>query len=289
MSSERLNEAVKQIEMFNAKAEQSYKVNVDIFVDRLKKMGGVDDEALSAAKFEDLEECGLPKFLSRQIAAIFRTREKAESPQYVKESQAKMLPLRRLIELYDIKESDNTIGKVLSDKSKGQRFLVLNTDGSKNVDESLKQLEAIRDGHEPLKFVMVNGLPLKAYSVGERPDSSGDINPLFPNEALRPGGICGETQRFWEGVGPEIRKIIYLAVKETQEINVSDSDLRDVHGILDLVTGPDALAKIQVRFPKAVIKLSEMRNRGEEPSLRTQIRRNGSGKNDPFYGKHVRT
>jgi hypothetical protein len=137
---------------------------------------------------------------------------------------------------------------------------------------------------------MVGGKPSKTYAVGERPDNTGEINPLFTEQALRPGGVCSETQRSWEGVDPEIRKIILLAVKETGEIQVSDSDLRVAHDIIDLVTATDALTKVSQRFPRAVLRLAEMRNVGNEPSLRTPVRRSGgTGRNDPFFTKHVRT
>ena len=52
-------------------------VDVEAFFTNLTNMGGSSEDTLSAASWEDLEECGAPRILARRIATLFR----GEQPQ----------------------------------------------------------------------------------------------------------------------------------------------------------------------------------------------------------------
>ena len=278
----KLSEAVECIKAYNTQlAESETKIDIDVFEKRLRKIGAIDDTAFNLVSFEDLEECGLPRLLSRRVAAIFRTVDKStEKPLYIKESHAKAMPIKQLVEMYDPKEPDNSVGKVLSDKSKNQPFIVFGDDGKVNVAASVTLLEELREGHPAREFYTVEGIPCSIYAVGDRPDKLADVNPLFPGEALRPDGTCSQTGRSWSGVGKEVRQIIFLA-RVAAEVLVNTTN--DAHNIMDLAVTDNSLAKIRQRFPQAVLKLKELRDAGNEPSLRIPIGRSSDSRsNDPF-------
>jgi len=272
-------------------SDESKKVDSEAFLSALSEIGGTTEETISECKWEDLEGCGLPKLLARKVAVIFREKEQKEDKvRYVKMSQAKAMTLKQLIESYDPREPDNNVGKILKSKADSKPFIVFQNDGSVNVDGSLVLLKEIREGHAPREHYPVEGVPHQVYSIGDRPNKLADVNPLYTGEALRPDGSCSQTSRSWSGVEREIRQIIFLARTQTKEIVLNSS--MDAHNILDLAVSDGALSKVRTRFPKAVIKLQELREVGNEPSLRMPIGKQVSQtSNDPFFGatKHRRT
>jgi hypothetical protein len=50
-------------------------VSDERFVEKLVKLGGVSDELIRQCSWEELENCGLPRLLARDVAKIFRARE----------------------------------------------------------------------------------------------------------------------------------------------------------------------------------------------------------------------
>jgi hypothetical protein len=277
------------LEKHNKSLDKDVKIDIDKIFKELSSIGGQTEDALRQCKYEDLESCGFPRLLARQTAeTIFRT-QKTDKPTFIKMSLARSMNIDQLIEAYDSRESDNNVGKVLSEKSEGKPFIVFSDDGSINKESSISLLNEIRDGHEPREFYTVNGIPCEIYAVGDRPDRLGSVNPLFPSEILRPDGTCSQTNRSWQGISDEICKIMFLARSDTNEFVLNS--VQDAHNILDMIITDDAITKVRQRFPKAVIRLKQLRDEGNEPSLRKPIGRNsGSRSNDPFHGsRHTRS
>lgn len=260
--------------------EDSSKIDIEAFFTKLANIGGTTEEVLTECKWEDLEACGLPRLLCRKVATIFRGDKKEEKPAYVKMSAARGMSLRQLIEAYDPREFGNNVGTVLAEKAKDEAFIVFDDNGKVIVDSSLQLLEEIRDGHSARESFVVNGSPYPVYSIGDTPDRLGDVNPLYAGECLR-NGDCSQTSRSWNGVEKEIRQIIFLARTQTNELPINNPT--DAHNILDIVKSDGAKEKITLRFPKAVMKLRELRNVGNEPSLKMPIGKRENSPNDPFF------
>ncbi len=255
---------------------------------KLKGMGGTTSDALAAVTWEDLQDCGLPRILARQIAAGFRKKNEPSSKP-LKTSAVAALNLRELVGHYDVSgETNSLVAERLVKESKGLAFLVPNAAGDAiDVDRSVELLRELRDGHDPREFVVVDGDPRPVFRVGERLDWLADENPLFPGKMLS-GQTCRETDRSWEGVSLETRQIVYLAAAQTGELD--NSDLGRCHDILDMVLTPDGQTRLRSRCPKAVYALKELTETGNAPTLkiRRKPRAGGSSKlNDPF-GTHRR-
>ncbi|TFH47689.1 MAG: hypothetical protein E4G89_07525, partial [Methanothrix sp.] len=82
--SDKLWKACRLIKEYNAKLAEiklpagvkaPRPVNDERFVEKLVKMGGVADELIRQCSWEELENCGLPRLLARDICKVFRANE----------------------------------------------------------------------------------------------------------------------------------------------------------------------------------------------------------------------
>ena len=276
------------LEKHNESIQKESKLDIDTIFQKLSAIGGQTEEALRMCKYEDLESVGFPRLLARQVAeTIFRTKED-DKPKYIKSSLARAMSGEQLIEAFDSKDPGNHVGRILTEKSNNKAFIVFNEDGSVNKKATIYLFNEVMEGHESRQFYVVDNIPCEVYAVGDRPNRLGSVNPLFPGEVLRPDNTCSQTNRSWSGVDDEVRKILFLARSDTNEFVIKS--VQDAHNILDLIITDDAISKVRQRFPKAVLLLKQLRNEGNEPSLRKPMGRNSAVKrNDPFYSTHSRS
>lgn len=272
------------VESHNQNVDESDKINFEDFMTKLRKMGGTYDAALSAISWEDLEKCGLPRIMSRQVSGIFRKANGGDGKPsvYVSEKKAQAMSIKELFERYDSRDIENAVGKRLKGLAKKQPCVVFKGDESVNVDESTKCLQAIRDNYPPVTSVIVDGKPHNVYKIGERIDNYAEENPLYDGRPLRPGGVCDQTNRSWEGVPLNVRQLLYLAIMETEELSIESLD--NAHNALDLAVAKDAETIIRQRYNDASLMFDEKEKEGELPNLRIKLGAKGGKKsNDPFY------
>lgn len=262
-------------------SNKSAVINIDQFFTALQDKGGTTEEGLAAANWDDIRACGVPDILARQIASIFRSNEAAATAtKYVSEKHAKRLTPPELVELYDPKEADSPIATRLKEIAGDKPFVVFNDDGSVDKKATLKLLTELREGHPPREMYLDGGLPREIYTVGQRPDNFVEINPLFPQETLRPGAECANIGKSWASVSLETRQLIYLA-RKNGELRVTD--LRDAISVHSDAIMDGGFNKIATYCPKAALEYSHLKFKGELPSLRATLSA-GSRRNDPFYG-----
>lgn len=280
---QKLLEVRKCIENFNAENSDGDGVNVDSFLKNLKKIGGINLDTLRLATFEDIEDCGCPRILARQVAGILRQTTMIKDSAYVGGKGAKRMSARELLEHYDPKDGENAVGKRLTELSKGQKFIIM-VNGKVNVDLSLQLLEEIRSGHPGRQFYQIDGRPVPVYGVGESVGEFADESPLYPGRALRPDGTDDQLNRSWDGVSTTVRQLLRIAVHETREVALSHDK---AHDLLDSALDPDAEKKLRRRYPKASMKLDEAIANGDAPKLRVRLGAavNARG-NDPFFQQH---
>lgn len=267
---DKLDAARAKIEEHNKTLPEGKRVNIDDFVTKLQEAGGTSEETLAACSYEDLIAAGLPKLLAQVVAnTIFRKQAEAAAPRRViTAARADLMTVLELFGAYDPRE-ENAVATRIKTLAKDRPCVVFNADGTVNVEESAKLVNALRDGYEAVELVVVNGAPAKVYKVGQRPGNTADENPLYPGRKLRPGHVCDQTQRSWEGVPREVREIIYLARTYTREITISS--LSDAHAVLDLATGDNAFAKVQQRYPNAVLRHAALQETGQVPTLKVAL------------------
>ena len=247
-------------------------VDVDQFFTNLTEMGGSSEEALSEATWEDLEKCGAPRILARKMATLFRG-EQEKSTQAVQkviledndpEKLAKAMTPAQLIDAYDPKQSKSPIAERLKFFSEGKKFIVFNDDGSVDKGTSLKLLNELDDHGEANEVVGPEGDVRSVYTIGERPDRTAAEHPLYPKTALRDG--ISESGCFWNSIDISVQQTLYLAVTETNEIDMNNVKEWD---IFEIATG--GVAKVNRRYIQAAKLFNERKILGDLPSLRIKL------------------
>ncbi len=247
----------------NTHVDKQHEVDVIKVVGALLNAGGTSDAALRACSFEDLEGIGLPKFLARQVARMFRegTEDGAE---VVTPKRASAMTSKQLLAVYDVRDADNAVGKRLAEIAKGKRCIVFTDDGGVDVEASAKLIDEIRGGDGEREHY--GNPPRQTYRVGERPVELADENPTRRGHALRRDGTCDQTNRSWDGVSHDVRVFIYLAVHDTGETKVGSLD--DRHRLMDLAIADDALTVLRGRYAKTSVRFDELKRLGDLPKLK---------------------
>lgn len=277
----------------SALSGDSPKIVWETVVSKIKESGGTTDASLREMTWEDLQLCGLPRVLARQIAnQVFR---KSDEPAVIAKpltsGRVTMMTLAECFSLYDITgESNAPITDRLLKESKGLRCVVLNEDGSVNAQHSATALREIKDGLSDRDVFTDKGKVYRVVKVGERPDVYFDENPLMPGQPLR-SGTCDRSNRSWDNITQNVRQLLYIAVTQTKELTIMSVD--DIHRILDSLKAlapSDALQYVLERYPRANIRFMDLQQTNQLPMLKIKsgYSKNG-GSNDPFYSKHVRT
>jgi hypothetical protein len=287
MYSEKIASVKQIIEIHNQNAEEKKKINFETFLNCLQVLGGTTEEALSLCTWEDLEGCGLPRLIARQVSqSIFR---KAEATQhsnvgvvYVTDKKAYCMTTKQLLEAYNPFDSKNAVGKRLNELSNGKRCIVFTEDGKVNVEASEKLVDEIKQGYPELDITQVGGIPFQIYRVGDMPDLYADENPIYPGRPLRSGGFCDQTGRSWEGISDTIRQLLHIAVT-TKELDITMLDM--AHTAMDKAVSNDAEKIVRSRYPKASLKFDELKKIGKLPVLKVKmgtLKSSDSRVNNPF-------
>jgi hypothetical protein len=272
------------------------KVECDHFLTKFTELCGVteaaaiSDEDFAAARFEDLEECGLPRILARRVARIMRGDEdegnKTTVPQKVvidvssdPEKHAATLSPVQLVEHYDADNHTNPYGKRLKEVTEGRKCIVFNTDGTLNVDIS-KQLvdELVNLSYPERDTVNLDDGPAQVYPVGARPDRYANENPAQPGQPLYQNGES-EVGCQWGDLPLNVRQLVHICVRHG-ECDLNEGDL------FEKVEGKTFgdLCK-QPRFREAAVEFKEMEKLGTLPQLKIVLGKSGKPRaNDPFSG-----
>jgi hypothetical protein len=258
------------LEAHNSKSTKP--IDIVAFFNNLTDMGGSSEDTLSAASWEDLEECGAPRILARRIATLFRGDQPQGQVQKVilEESDpdklAKAMTPSQLLDAYDPKQLKTPVAERLKFFSEGKKFIVFNDDDTVNKEVSLRLLNELDDHGEMLTYIGADGSIRFTYSVGERPDQVTNEHPLFPGVALRNG--MSSVGCDWDKVDWRTKRILYLAVTETHEIDMSKTHELDIYDLA--ING--ATAKMVDRRCIEATKLYLEREKLENlPSLRVLL------------------
>lgn len=283
----KIQSARKVIEEHNSNADSQ--IDFEEFTKKLREMGGSSEEALLAASWEDLQECGLPKIMARRLTYLFRqdsTNGDSGKSTYISSKKVATLSYKELVERYNPKDIKNSVGKRLKDLSDGKKFVVFHDNGKVNVEETVKLLEDLLNGLEETDTAFVSCRPFPTYRIGERLDAYAEENPIYPGRALRSGKTCDQTGRSWDGVDVSIRQLLYIAI-DTDELRIKS--VSDAHDVLDKVLSKGcSLDSLRSRYPEASKQFDKAGKIGKLPLLKIKLGETaGSGKGNNPFGKHV--
>jgi len=265
-------------------------LNSGNFIDCVKASGGTNEERLAALSHEDLLACmpessnGVkPRVLAKEIANVFRNKNKPSENTIVTGKKAEKMTLEELLNAFDPEDYTNSVGVRLQQLSKGEKFIVYLDGRVVDVETTLKLLLEIKKGYNGRDDVNVNGVIKKVCKIGELPENYADENPLYKDRPLRPDGTCDQTGRSWEGVDLCVRQLIRLAMNEG-ELKVSHEI---AHNILDVAMEADAFEKLRSRYRKASIKFDELVAIGNLPKLKIPLNPSSKDENVFSDGKRV--
>ena len=286
MYDQKIQSSREAVESHNSNVSE--KIKFEDFLDKLQKLGGTSEEALATCSFEDLESCGLPRILAKMISKKFRKKDESGSNKssYVSAKKAEAMTSQELVERYNPRDVKNAVGQRLKGLSNGKRCIVFNIDGTVNVEESVKMLNALSDGYDELDTVTCAGSVLQVYKVGDKLDFFADIDPIN-NKPLRPDGTCQMTGRSWGKVSQKVRQMINIAHRVTQELKIDNID--DIHDIIDIAEKDGAEQHFRLRYRKASLRFDEMEKMGGLPVLKVRLGSSRSidrKENNPFYAAH---
>jgi hypothetical protein len=265
---DRLAFAERVIAEHNLTVEESQKLNWQNIKAALVKIGATSLDALSQCSWEDLQECGIPRLIARNIATEFRTKPAGTS--FVSDRMAERMGPEELLARYSPDEV-NAVSVKLKALGKNSKFIVFTPEDAIDVPASLKLLQEIQKGFGQREVYVGNdGRARQIYAIGDKPNNLVDVNPLYAGRVLRPDGTCDQTNRSWEGISTEIRTLLFLAI-QTGEVQVTNRD--KAHDLMDMAVNDKAEEKIRKRYPKASIKFDELKSRNELPSLKVQHKR----------------
>ena len=282
----KIQAARKVIDEHNANADNQ--INFEEFIKKLTDLGGSSEEALKAASWDDLQECGVPKIMARRLTYLFRqdSGNGGSKSTYISEKKASALSFKELVERYNSKDVKNPVGKRLKDLSDGKKFIIFDDNGRVIVDETVKLLEDLINGLEEVSTAFVSGRPFPVYAVGERASAYAEENPLYPKRPLRSNETCDQTGRSWQGVDITIRQLLYLAIS-TDELVIST--VGDANDVIDrvLIKGC-TLDSLRSRYPEASKQFDEASKTGQLPLLKIKLWEITSSEkfNNPF-GKNT--
>ena len=271
-------------------------IDPDKLIGCLKASGGITEDRLKAMSYEDILIClppvetpngkQPPVIVAKEIAKIFRGKEDPATPADEKRpiggKKADRMTPRELVEAFDPEEPTSSVGKRLSDMSKGKAFIIYESGRKVDVVNTLKLLLEAKSGYPEVAQLKIGNSVKKVYHIGELPNNFADENPLYVGRPLRPDGTCDQTGRSWEGVSMEVRQLIRLSM-DTGELKIDNID--KAHDILDLVVQPDAATLIRFRYQKAAVLFEEKPD--DRPKLKITLdaveSKNGlKGNHSPF-------
>lgn len=186
--------------------------------------------------------------------------------------------LRELLERYD--ENHPEAVERLSKLTHGRPCIVLNNDGTVNVDESeplarTAMKQPTSDRH------VIKGKVVRVWRPGtEFPVKPLDESPFFVNVALV-NGVCARSGTDWNGIEHDARVLVRIYVHEIESGKLNKMQMRTI--CEDARKGVDHMRQT---YAEAAMRYDELKEIGELPSLKVRhndARSEPSGRKDTAW------
>ena len=268
-------------------------INWDHFCKKLAEFFGynsidkIKEDDISCLRFEDLEDCGLPRGKARRIALIFRGQD-YDTPPPTKmvidvtsdpEKHAISLSPVECVEYYRPDDPTSPYGRRIAEATGKRKCLAFDEEGRYDVEMSKLLVQEILDGYPERDIVSVGGVVgLPTYAVGQRPDRFVSENPA------KPGTPLSKMPDFdWSTIPTDVQQLLYIAVKETKEAAPHSE-----YELWEKVAG-QSFNQVAKRWQQAAKQFQLRKQANTLPQLKIRIGSSGQKSNDPFHVLHVRS
>lgn len=186
-----------------------------------------------------------------------------------------LMPVTQIISGYNPKIRDLIfliMGQVEARLDVGP-IIAINADGSVNADVTAQYVLSLEEGFPPAEdavYYSTDGAPHELIRVGVDAQSVYDADPVDSSRALQKNGI-GLGRIAWNKISPEVRQVVYFAVRETREINPSSET--DLQWLRDNIKHGVTRVALRMKWPKANAMWNEANRTGALPTLRIQLSR----------------
>ncbi len=212
-------------------------------------------------------------------AKVGQGRPEVLKVKYGLKDSIKTARIQDLVADYDPNEPDDPVAQELKRRFGEEKVIVLDPHAESPtvaIAETLDLMADFRDGRGLSDKVMVDGLLVEPFAVGQKPVLILDEDPLFVGEALRQNGRSNKESRLdWSEITQAARQFVRVAV-ETGAIEPTSR--RDSKDIWTLARG--GIAPLNAEFPEVGLEYRNRKKTDNLPKLKVsmgQVR-----KNSPF-------
>lgn len=234
-----------------------------------------------------LERNGFKLVQIRKIVAVLRGERKSSEgdrsknlrTKYGLKEGIKTARLQDLVADYDINEPDDPVSAELKRRFGDAKVIVLDPHAETPtvaIADTLDLMTDYKEGRGLSDKVMIDGLLVEPFAVGEKPHLILEEDPLFVGEALRQNGRSTRGNRIdWSPIKGESRQFVRVAVDIGAIEPESRRDSKDIY-----LAALDGIKSLEGEFPEVGLEFRKRKQTGDLPKLK--VVPGASRKNQPF-------
>lgn len=235
-----------------------------------------------------LERYGFKLVQIRKIVAILRgerskgstgDRSQTLRTKYGLKEGIKTARLQDLVADYDINEPDDPVSTELRRRFGEAKVIVLDPHAETPtvaIADTLDLMTDFKEGRGLSDKVMLDGLLVEPFAIGEKPHLILEEDPLFIGEPLRQNGRSTRENRIdWTPVKGEARQFVRVAVEMGAIEPTSRRDTKDIY-----LAALDGIKSLESEFPEVGLEFRKRKQTGDLPKLK--VIPGSVKKNQPF-------
>lgn len=163
-----------------------------------------------------------------------------------------------LLRAYD--ETSSEIWDILRKRSHGRPFVIFNSNGTVNIEESAKLLK-IAKRQPTANRHKINGKLVHVFRAGDFLERMLDESPFCRGISLV-DGYCSESDTNWTGISDEARIICHLHAFKVETSKLSKREMRQIAKLAQ------DLSSLREELPEASLMYDELKEQDSLPKLK---------------------
>lgn len=236
-----------------------------------------------------LERYGFKLVQIRKIVAVLRGEKEPKNSsdgrsqnlrtKYGLKEGIKTARLQDLVADYDPNEPDDPVSTELKRRFGDAKVIVLDPHSEKptvSIADTLDLMTDLKEGRGLTDKVMIDGLLVEPFAIGEKPHLILEEDPLFIGEPLRQNGRSTRENRIdWSPIKIEARQFVRVAVEIGAIEPTSRRDSKDIYE-----AALDGIKALESEFPEVGLEFRKRKKMDDLPKLK--VIPGNFKKNSPF-------